>query len=805
MTFVHLSRESARVANRITVSVLLSTLAFWAYTQTLLPGVDLGDTGGFQAAVLWPEVSARQAYPLYYGLARPFVALASPANPARALNLFSALSAAFAVGVLTFVCATVTSSIAAGAVGGTLLAFSYTFWTQAVIAEVYSLELMLIGLCLAGLYAYAVQPTMTRLLIFFGMYALSFGNHIGMILLLVPFALFLIQTTPARRELFRLRVAAAAALIAFAGALQYAPNFMAEGGSLIPPESWTERFAAFWFDTTKQDWRESMVLGIGTDQIGDRVAMWWFDARQQFGAAGLAMAAAGAIYLWRTSRPWAVLVLTAYALTTGFALTYNVGDAHVFFLPGHFMTAFCAGAGVAGIVHLWGGPYQVRRASRERGPRRAILRGAVPWLAPQATILVAALAYGGWRGWTTWPVADRHADRRGEQLIARLTGSVSERDALLVSQMNWQLENVLLYTGRYVRRDLAWVRLGDVMSHWPFLVQDNHRLGRDVVITADAAAEVVGAYGPAFPIVEDPAMPVVALPEAVAQVPPGMPYVLSVLTPPRERALDPDALADALATLTGGNAAARRPAAYELVAGIAGEAPQIYRSSDRPFTERFRILNEPFIVRMDSWLPFDTFRRAGFGHVVRGRDHILILERGLNLVWLGRDGTPSQPYYAASLFALEPRFRIPAATLELAYGRPQGQGPGPRGPQGVGVNLERHLRSEHGSPTPHRHLALPGSGAPGRSGRACAQRGGTGAPAAIPGYPRLLRRLCALLPRGGTSYPDNRARHRRDQEAGVDAVGVHDSREEGVCVGRPQGLLVHSGGSAGHGYHSAAG
>ena len=69
----------------IIAAAIIATMAFWAYTQTLLPGVDLGDTGGFQAAVLWPEVSARQAYPLYYDLARPFVRAVSVGNPARGL------------------------------------------------------------------------------------------------------------------------------------------------------------------------------------------------------------------------------------------------------------------------------------------------------------------------------------------------------------------------------------------------------------------------------------------------------------------------------------------------------------------------------------------------------------------------------------------------------------------------------------------------------------------------------------------------------------------------------------------------
>src|SRR5215203_2904748 len=98
----------------LAVAAITATLAFWAYTQTLLPGVDLGDTGGFQAAVLWPAVSARQAYPLYFSLAKPFVATLSLDHPARGLNLFSAVWGAAGVGLMTFAVAAIARSIAAG-------------------------------------------------------------------------------------------------------------------------------------------------------------------------------------------------------------------------------------------------------------------------------------------------------------------------------------------------------------------------------------------------------------------------------------------------------------------------------------------------------------------------------------------------------------------------------------------------------------------------------------------------------------------------------------------------------------------
>ena len=71
-------------------------------------------------------------------------------------------------------------------------------------------------------------------------------------------------------------------------------------------------------------------------------------------------------------------------------------------------------------------------------------------------------------------------------------------------------------------------------------------------------------------------------------------------------------------------------------------------SQDRPYRVRAEIPPYHFDVRMESWLPTDTIRRAGFGHVIVNRDHALIVERGLSFIAVGPGG---EPVYASGPFA----------------------------------------------------------------------------------------------------------------------------------------------------------
>ena len=180
-----------------------------------------------------------------------------------------------------------------------------------------------------------------------------------------------------------------------------------------------------------------------------------------------------------------------------------------------------------------------------------------------------------------------------------------------------------------------------------------------------AAADVVAAYGPEFPVIQDAVVP--TLPEALAAVPRGMPYVLCVLTPPRDIALDPDVLdrgtlgADEWQRPSPRTVHVRTVRRHQRASGPRHTARRIAPSPNgsASSTNRSRC----------AWTRGCRSTRSG----ARDSDtccgaaaHVLTLERGVSLVWFGRDGGPSRPYYAAGVFAAEPRYRVPVATLQLA-------------------------------------------------------------------------------------------------------------------------------------------
>ena len=233
--------------------------------------------------------------------------------------------------------------------------------------------------------------------------------------------------------------------------------------------------------------------------------------------------------------------------------------------------------------------------------------------------------------------------------------------------MDWQLENVLLYSARYDRRNLAWVRLDDSRLHFPFLVRDNLAESRDIVLTADAANDVVAAYATSFRWCSIRRRRQ-GSPTSSRAFRGAAPYVLTLLLPAPART---DDRSGGLHEGTGragrqSGAPTRSEGSYEVWAGSHGEAPTLYRSSRSAISTRRpdwrRTLHDPhgFMASRRHvparWLcPCFAWEKA-CPHRRTWNQPGLAPTR-----WLSGD-----VYYGAGLYTPEARFRIPAPAAHLA-------------------------------------------------------------------------------------------------------------------------------------------
>jgi hypothetical protein len=613
-------------------ALAVALAAFALYRATLLPGFDFGDTGSFQATVGSPIITPRDGYPLYFAIGNVVLRITG-AEAAPALNLLSAIEAAIACGLIVIVGAMISGSVAAAVGAALLFAASYTFWSQAVIAEVYALHIVFVLLTLWLLLRWSERPTTVRLALFFAVYALGFGNHLSMILLAPGYAVFLLLAAPRGwRSMLTPRVIALALVFACAGALQYVWNLRTLWLLPEPPRGLADALQTFWFDVTKSDWRDTMVMNVPRSMLGDHAAMYWFDLRQQFGVAGPVLALGGLAQLALADARRAILMASLFLVNVLFAYSYNVGDSHVFYLPSHLMIVLLAASAIA-------------------------LAGRVsPRIVPIGAALLAL--YAGSRAYHDFPALDRSHDDRPTAVVSALTAGLDDEHAIFLADLNWQVQNGLSYFGKVKRPDIAYARTPDVLLYAPALVADNRAIGREITLTERSRATVAAAYGPLLPMTRDPRVPVPRIADVARGLAPGARYVLCVLRSSGDPGPDADDLSQALRWLSGGRTVSIPEDNYAAVAGLAGELPQLVTGAARPFRERLTLTGVDVEIRMESWPVTDTIRRMGFGHVVAARQHTLIVERGVSFAAFDDRGRATRTAYANNIFAPQARYLV---------------------------------------------------------------------------------------------------------------------------------------------------
>src|ERR671911_1727820 len=169
------------------------------YARTLAPtvlrydGADTLDSAMLQAGVSVLGIGHPTGYPTYMMLTHLFTYL-PVGDPAYRANLASAAYGAAAVFVVYLAGLRLVRRPVAAAVGALAFGLSGTFWSQAVITEVYTFEALLVALVILFLFLWRDRRDSRYLLLSAFLVGLSLTHHLTSVLLVPAAVVFVFLT-----------------------------------------------------------------------------------------------------------------------------------------------------------------------------------------------------------------------------------------------------------------------------------------------------------------------------------------------------------------------------------------------------------------------------------------------------------------------------------------------------------------------------------------------------------------------------------------------------------------------------------
>ena len=341
---------------------LAGVIALILYARTLAPGLTwahhAADGGDLLAAALVGGVPHPSGYPTYQLLLRAAIAL-FPGEPARAGNWLSALCAAAAVGLFAdlagrmlarMVSITPALSAVAALAAALTWAVSPTFWGQAVVTEVYTLNALAVVALLWLLWRWreAIDAGARGSAWLAGAGAVlgfGLGNHLSLLLMLPGAATWLWDgRKPAGGSLGRGLLAALGAAVVALGVYAYLPLMAAA----TPPVNWEDprTLQALWALVSGRLYR-GLIFGLPAEHLPDRLLAWASEVVRQFGGPWAALLALAG--LWRLDRRlhawWQTTGLIALTYSV-YAIAYNSPDSFVYLIPAWCVMALWLAAGL---------------------------------------------------------------------------------------------------------------------------------------------------------------------------------------------------------------------------------------------------------------------------------------------------------------------------------------------------------------------------------------------------------------------------------------------------------------------------
>jgi 4-amino-4-deoxy-L-arabinose transferase-like glycosyltransferase len=343
--------ELSRRRLALLAGAAMGLAVFALYLATLAPTIlyytyQMKDSAVLPAVAHTLGISHPTGYPTYTILTHLFTYMPF-GDVAYRVNLASAVFGALAVVLLFGVGYRLSRSIAASALGAIAFGVSGLFWSQAVIAEVYTLHVLFLAIVLFVLLLWRNDRRDRYLLLAAFLIGLSMTHHLTSGLLLPAAALFVLLDE--LRKVLEWKVVLGGAGLFLVGLVPYA--YLPLRARMDPvmnvedPSNW-ERFRDM---LTGGEFRDQM-WAFGPGELPGRFVVYLDHLFGQFHWAIVMAAIGGLVYLLFRDRAAFALLGFLFAGFLFYALEYDISDVYHYFIPTYALLALCASVGLGALL-----------------------------------------------------------------------------------------------------------------------------------------------------------------------------------------------------------------------------------------------------------------------------------------------------------------------------------------------------------------------------------------------------------------------------------------------------------------------
>ena len=325
---------------------------FVLYLRTLAPTVlYYDDPGMLDAVMLQMQVAVLgiahpTGYPTYLTLTHLFTYL-PVGDVAYRVNLASAAYGALAVGAVFGAGYLLSRKIVAAAVAAVAFGVGEALWSQAVIAEVYTMNALLISLTLVSLLLWRDRERDRYLLLAAFLGGLCLTHHLTSGLLL-PASLLFVGLVDGRRLLeWRLMLKCAGLFV-----LGLAPYLY------LPIRSWMDapmeannpsNFERFWYVISGGNLTGSF-FAFGPAELPGRLLFYWGHLTDNLNPILVMVALTGAALMVARDRPVGLFLAFLYIGWAFYSIENDIPDVDLYFIPTYLVLCLWAAVGLGALL-----------------------------------------------------------------------------------------------------------------------------------------------------------------------------------------------------------------------------------------------------------------------------------------------------------------------------------------------------------------------------------------------------------------------------------------------------------------------